>query len=121
MFNVYFLRSLCTGTTETRANFYDRFYGQLEPEAEEEAKEDQKAKLVETSADIGVGALPAAAASPLSFSHFRASVNRIMLAKDWPNVFAAIGVPLPSKAALATMLRDSVTNSRRKKYHTVYP
>ena len=128
MFHVYVLQSLCKGTTENRANVYDRFFGQLEPEDGVESKEDSDGHLSNpASADGGkeqcqqplamAGMAQVKGAAPLSFAHFRGEVARILAVDTWPAFFAAVFISCPSKPALARLLRKSVANSRRRKYH----
>lgn len=105
MFQVFFLTYLCQGTSEDRANRYDRFFGQPEPEVdigEKEGRVQQKTEKVH---------------SPYSLSHFQSGVTKILAVSDWPEFFAQIQNVCPSRQALASLLRQSVKNSLKRGYH----
>ena len=119
MFSVYFVQSLCGGTTEDRANFYDRFFGQLEPgtatvDDEVHTEEDTLALSTTRARQTATHIHP----SPLSYAHFKQHVSRILAVDTWPQFFHVIQRVCPNKKQFATHLRDAVRNSRRKGYHT---
>lgn len=93
MFHVYFYKATCIGmTTQERANRYDRFFGQPDPD--------------QSSSDT------------LSFGHFRNQVNFILSVKTWHEFFGIVGLQCPpTKAEMARKLRQHVKNSLQKKYH----
>jgi ubiquitin-protein ligase/stress response protein SCP2 len=49
---------------------------------------------------------------------FQKAVKRITSVSAWPEFFKLIGLPCPTPAGLTAMLRESVRNSKKKKYHT---
>lgn len=130
MFQSYFLSSFARGNTEDRANYYDRFFGQLEPELDDDEKGDAPAVNAHavSSTNFAIASLTgktvgkANASKPppirLSLCSFKRAINRILNTTTWPGFFALVGLPLLSKQGLAQVLREAVANSRRKKYHT---
>lgn len=107
MFHVYFLKALCRGTIQARANRYDCFFGQPEPTVSGGSDENDAAAVAK-----GVD-------STIRFTHFREQINCIMNVSTWQKFLAFVGLPCPpSKAEMARRLRCHVINSRRKKYHT---
>ena len=111
MFHVYFYKATCQGmTTQERANRYDRFFGQVEPE--------EFAPSVETEGSTEE--LTTVASAPaLSFTNFRNQIINVILTVDaWTTFFAFVGIKCPeSKEEMEKLLRLHLQNSFRKKYH----
>lgn len=129
MFHAYFHRATSGQgkTTQERANVYDRFFGQPDPEQEKPstADDDTMASSVSTDnteASSSAGEKddkPAApSAAKLSFSYFRDQINYILVDVTWHRFFSFVGLQCPqSKADMACRLRQHVTNSWKKGYH----
>ena len=114
MFHAYYLRALCLGTTQERANRYDRFFGQPEPDETDKPEEPASAEKV------AIKSPPSVTNSnfTIRFAHFRQQVNFIMTVQSWQKFFRFLGLKCPpTKADMARRLRGHVLNSRRKRYH----
>jgi hypothetical protein len=48
---------------------------------------------------------------------FQHAVKKISTMRGWPDFFFLAGIPCPTPAGLTTMLRESVRNSKKKRYH----
>ncbi|CAB9519891.1 ubiquitin-conjugating enzyme [Seminavis robusta] len=116
MFHVYFLKALCKGTTQERANRYDCFFGQPEPKEMEAVADAPAAAAGSKDEAVAKGPTPHSA---VGFGHFRDQINHIVTVQTWQKFIGFVGLPCPSsKAEMARRLRCHVANSRRKKYHT---
>lgn len=45
-------------------------------------------------------------------------MKKITGIKGWPDFYALVGLPCPSPAQMTHILRESVRNSKRKRYHS---
>jgi len=99
MFHVFFLRYLCHGNSEDRANRYDRFFGQWEQESDK--RETDNATVV----------------SPYSLSHFQTGVTSIFAVTDWPQFFSHVNNACPPRQVFGGLLRQAIQNSLNRGYH----
>ncbi len=90
MMSVYFLKFFCRGSVRDRARRYDAVFGR-------------------PGASVAAGA-------PTE-DQFKSSVEAILEARTWPEIFARLAIACPPKKKVAQLLEESVRNSLRRGYH----
>mmetsp|Transcript_6714 Transcript_6714/g.17280 ORF Transcript_6714/g.17280 Transcript_6714/m.17280 type:complete len:853 (-) Transcript_6714:134-2692(-) len=124
MFHVFFLKSCCQGSAQSRASKYDIYFGQPEPEdmktpSAQEGEDDSNLLAADGSNQASKVATGRTKSPLLSYEAFRSQVNEIHTSTGWQSFFHFVGLKgAQSKEKMAQLLRMHIQNSQRKRYHT---